>query len=438
MLRQKVTTLGWLLKNHQEVDREKQPLSHLFLDGGRLAVPDSSHGVFLNTYVNALLGGDCPCAVELRTPVFALHFDVDAKTASKEDPWKASGYCLPKFCHNLVSSFFNVSRDSCHMIVCSTMPKCLSTSDEVTLYKHGMHIIWPNVLVTSATALAFRKFVLERLDADDQVAVKHTFLNNWNDILDECVFTTSGLRMVWSAKGPDDARAYLPVVECQDDIIKNIPAPSRSTVRQWVHLCSIRRPGGVETCVRPEFLHLFESNEHQEDFRHMDGSLSAGTIVSTTSVVAELEALRKVLPEVYHTNCRFHGLYVFGRCVIVRSTSHYCHCAARCHRSNTAYFVIRDGRGVSQRCWDIECKGMSSPCWYVPDDAMCAFMKLTGGTDPPLPQLPSTNTATGETLAPVQLPSVKRRQVSGNSTLNLLSRSRIDSTKKKKKKKKNG
>jgi hypothetical protein len=79
---------------------------------------------------------------------------------------------------------------------------------------------------------------------------------------------------------------------------------------------------------------------------------------------------------------------------------------------------------------------MSSPYWYVPDDAMGAFMKLTGSPNPPLPQLPCAITTTGETIAPVQLPSVKRRQVTGNSTLHLLSRSRIESKKKKTKKKK--
>jgi hypothetical protein len=433
----------WLLKKNSQEQHQICP-THLLLDGGRVSVGDSDAGVFLNAYTNALLSGDTPCVVELRTPIFKLFFDIDAKTIDAENPFADD---LLLFIHSKVKDFFAVSQDL-ECIVChSSAPKYIE--DEV-LYKHGLHLIWPGVFTSSVVAMTFRTFLIEALHAESRGEWEP--LNGYEDMIDVCVFKTNGLRMVWSAKGLTDSRVYVPRLKIvtstatNETTISHLPDPiPKKDVRGLVHLLSIRTHGKVETPVNANHIGRLVITDSDNPNPSTSSSIYTGAAANEKQVLhfkKELDSLRlHVLPPVYR-DCTFNGMYQLDKCVIVRSTSKYCHNVSRNHKSNSVYFAIVRGRGVGQRCWDTECSGFTQ-WWPMEEHLVERFFKEIedGDKDKDGEGGGGAGQSDGNAIHSlleevVLLPSQKRRMHQSTSTLSLLSKSRVSVDKKVSKKKK--
>ena len=371
-----------------------QAPTHLLLDGGKLRVPDDAAGEFLNAYATALVRdarlGRPPCVVEVRTPLFRLFLDLDARS---RDPgvWtlEALGALGGAITATVAECF--AMRDEPEIVVCSTPAKLVVDGG---VYKVGLHVHVPGVCVTPTTAQAFRTRLLARLEGlPDLLAA---LADPWDKIVDSAVYKSSGLRMAWSGKGSSDSRHYAPTArldwesrggEAFREVVGIECAATVSWHREWLRKLSIRAPDGVETPLRPEM----EASVADVAER---GAVSVRGVSMAAYDSVILKMLDDALPPVF-IGQRFSGIVATSTSFMLRSTARYCYNLdpPRGHRNNNVYFVLTR-RGIAQRCYcrcetvegrrGVTCRDFASEVWPVPQEAIDAFF----GAEPPPSLLP--------------------------------------------------
>jgi hypothetical protein len=366
-------TRGWLLR----AGEKDKPVTHLFLDGGRASVPDDDAGLFLNIYATAISKKERLAVVEVRTPVFKLFLDLDARVQ------KGTPYDFEPFFERVASAvldFFCVTESPC-LVVCSTDPK--DESDDIQ--KCGFHLIWTNVFVSSDSALAFRNHIL-----DVVVPTLPTLANSWEDAIDACVFKSNGLRMPWSYKSSNhtDTRIYVPQWTFGDD--RHEKKKSR---REWIHALSIRVPRASPT---PTTIPVVELTH-----KASSSSASGGIAKNIESYRHAIPGVAAVLPPEYG-HISFTGMFKCEHIAMLRTTNKYCANVGREHKASQIYFAITR-QGISQRCYcrkdpqfgNVACKDFVGETYPLPEALVAAFLGRDAPSAPP--PLPSS-TARGTTL----------------------------------------
>jgi hypothetical protein len=345
---------GWMLRAGST--REQPPATHLFLDQGRAAVPDDMAGVFLNSYTNALLRGETVCCVELKTTIFKMFFDVDALVARAEDAeilYEAFELL------NRAAAQFWILPETPRLVVCSAPPK--NHPDGI---KYGFHLVWPTVYVNAPIALAFRSHAIELLQ--DACA---SLVNSWQDILDACVFKSNGLRMPYSDKGIE-GRPYLPTHRADANGPHVIESISVIEKRAFIHELSLRTFDQPLTPCRNGIEQLADEAAYA-----IGKNRGQGSSVRLEAFADILPAVQAALPACYETQ-RFVGAFRMEHAVMLRSSSRFCQCVDREHRTSTVYFCITR-RGVNQRCYcrkEEACTTYSSEWYTLPDQVIEAFI----------------------------------------------------------------
>jgi hypothetical protein len=390
---------GWWMKHGSQT-----PATHLLLDGGRLCVPDDHAGTFLNVYFNAILRAESVSVVELKTPIFKLFFDIDARVDSPECDFSKVFRCMYEAVHE-----FWVLERAAKMIICSAPPK----NDKI-----GFHVIFPAILVNAPIALAFRDVVVQKLK-DECQGICH---NTWEDAIDPCVFKANGLRVIYSHKGPNEERAYTPAALIEDEhaAIEHIPHESLSSQdrREFVHACSLRTFGATLTpCAGGQDTIADQPHVHKA------GGVVIGRSVPLDVYAEMLPKVQAVLPPEYAQQ-RFVGMFKTEHAVMLRSSSRYCQNVKREHRTSTVYFCVTR-RGVCQKCYcrkdDHGCAEYSSQHYPLETAVLDAFVPTA-----------SQCKIIPETL--LQMPSKKKTK--SNTLDGLLKRSRFSHVAAKRKKKK--
>jgi len=393
-------------------------VTHLLMDGGILAVPDDEAGLFLNVYFSHVcVKQESLSVVEKRTPVFRLFFDLDIRINEEDDHGRHQ--LLKTVARHIwdfvVHQFFvlETSDDSScssnnavkdRMIVCTAPTKV----EREGVIKVGCHLHFPNVFVNSPIALKCREGLLtylasidlmstdtasclphctssqsvtQRDESSETATDSHdsdfiTPLNAWSDIVDDTVYRGSGLRMVWSHKGRDEARPYAPSfemdsmngwskVECgrnQNLVMK----------REYVHDCSIRSPtsGTLTPCRHGE--HLLADSVYNH---HDGGTLVPGRSSSIAIYDEAIGHIRKALPEPYRT-ISFVRAFVTDHAVYLKSTSRYCLNVRREHRTSTIYVSVTR-QGMTVRCYsrkdEYGCSRFSGPLIALPQAVLKIF-----------------------------------------------------------------
>lgn len=374
--------LGWWLSGGSDA----RP-THLMLDGGKARVPDHDAGAFLNAYALAVVRKLQPSIVELRTPVFRMFVDLDIKTRRGEElDWERVMAVLQA----RAAAFFDVEQP--RAVVCATDAKDCDDG----CVKSGKHVVWTNILATSATALTFRAAVVEDLEA----GLPDACAKPWATVVDACVFTSSGLRMPFSAKGRAGSSVYVPThVWTGADCQAAGPVSGVSAVRQWVRELSIRTVGSSQTPVRDGVQVL--------EVPTTGGA--HGTSLSLREYEDVLPLLDAALPPQF-AGQRFTSVLKMEACFLLRSSSRYCLNLGRAHNSCGIYWVLTL-KGVRQGCycrcettegrkWGL-CKDFRSDTWPVPDEVLKAFFGEQRAEDQqqPQPQPPA--------FQPAPLPSAK-------------------------------
>jgi hypothetical protein len=179
----------WLESKKYFTRTKETPIpSHLLYTGykgGKLYVPRSEEYEFLCHYAEEMERGTKLYYVETRPKTFKFMIDVDI---SDTHYWSTEE--IAKLISNIqktVFAFFETNQ----VVVCCTSPAKTKNDGTHT----GIHLIWPNLFVTSDTALCIRRGIIQKLKESEIKLTK-----SWEDIIDETIFTRNGYRMIGSDK----------------------------------------------------------------------------------------------------------------------------------------------------------------------------------------------------------------------------------------------
>jgi hypothetical protein len=278
------------------------PATHLLMDGGILHVPHEEADEFFRTYIQEVRQGTKLYVVEQKTERFRFFVDIDYKAPEKLSEEKIENIC--RTIHSVVS------KGRC----CIARARPRPCTEGI---KTGVHVHFPDVVVTKGEALSLRTRILLALDEKDPSLP-------WSQIIDASVYGGSGLRMLWSHKKPT-GDPYIPWKSLGGEIFSKEPDTG------ILELFSIRTL--AETTEEPCELSL-EDSEPLERF------------IRTKFVGQEDTRVKRVIRHEHN------GWYI-------QSNSKYCERISDRHKSNHVWFSVRQGGIISQKCFDEDCKEFS-------------------------------------------------------------------------------
>ncbi len=281
------------------MDRWRVPggvATHVLMDGGILSVPRDETKEFYQACVDLINSGTKLYVVEQKTEHFKFFVDLDYKAHEK-----LSDADLLKFCSIIHDSLNTQSR----CLIARARPRPVAEG----LIKSGVHIHWPDLIVSRTQALNLRtKIIMELSSACDF---------QWDKVIDGSVYGGSGLRMLWSHKKPT-GDPYFPWrdLNCEKEF-------NREPSAELLDLFSVR------TDEEPREAENFVDCEELESWiqRYVPGQRRAH--------------LKKVQRHEHD------GWYA-------QTDSRYCERIKTEHKSNHVWFSIHSGF-VSQRCFDEDC-----------------------------------------------------------------------------------
>jgi len=167
------------------------------MNGGIAYVSDDLMSGFLGAYACSVQNDDASISVsEQRSPVFRMHWDVDIHDASAvgKDELVQFVRILQADCKQFFAAY-SPEQQHTLMLACVLIRDAVQESDGA--WSTGMHVVLPNVWVTSEQALRMRTSNLAALSTACALSRP---VWNWNNIIDEQVYLENGLRMPYSHK----------------------------------------------------------------------------------------------------------------------------------------------------------------------------------------------------------------------------------------------
>lgn len=271
--------------------------SHVSMNGSSsLLVPVLDVPHFFTEYINQVKAGNKLYLVEAKTKLFKFFMDIDYISADKLthesilDIAKKINTCIPGRC--LVS-----------------ISKSCRKKDGI---KSGIHLHWPDMIVTKKKALDLRLKVPEDLI----------------EFVDESVYKGSGLRMLWSFKKTGES-AYTPF----HDLSSDSPLSSEPSV-ELLRLFSIRS----------EFDDIFSE---PTDETSIDDGCHISTFIRENFKGQENLSIKKMKNE--------------PNKITIQTNSHFCEKIHTSHKSNHVFFVIdKKTFTIFQKCFDSDCAKFES------------------------------------------------------------------------------
>lgn len=397
--------------------------THYSLVGGKFNIPREKHQEWLRLYAAHLQRGREPVFfIELRTPIFRMHFDVDLIQPTV--PTLSDIVSMAQISTQAMRRFYpdtsapHYSKRFITLILKSpTMSKGPWEGDGtvVEVKKTGFHIIWPFLLVNQDQALTLRESCV--IDMVQQLPPRQPPSNSYEDVIDECVLTDNGLRMVGSDKAKTcpickgkrecdlcrrgkvpEHRVYEPFCilnehgELDEAMFARLSQPEDKL--PCVRLCSIRAfaaeptPGYVKPPLAPtkdvESVTRAKRRLAVQKAKVEKGKLSYEEGVKWLSDASEIPREAAVFAQVQEFLQQRMGHAEWGNVLIKRfmfspaagkyfvkvwgEGSLWCSNVRRMHYSSTIYFVI-SRTGVVQKCFckkknpdaPVFCSSYSSP-----------------------------------------------------------------------------
>jgi hypothetical protein len=196
------TLTKWLKITNQYSGADNEKPSHLLLNGYKLYVKNDNMHIFEKKYAEAIDNNEKLYIVECKKEIFKLFFDLDFLLAD-ENMDNAIFMDFIKIINDVIYDFYERYYDC--IVTTADIKKikkiCKNEEnpeniDSKELIKKGFHLHFPDININKKTALEIRKTCISKLSE-----FKNLFQNSINDIVDEHVFTTSGLRLTGSRKG---------------------------------------------------------------------------------------------------------------------------------------------------------------------------------------------------------------------------------------------
>jgi len=183
----------WLINTRAFVTKNDNDskFTHLLLNGGKLYIENIN--IFYEKYANCIKNEEYIYIVECRPDIFPLFFDLDFLLKSKDDLNDNIIIDIIKNINDVIKLFYNCY----YKCIITTADDKVVIKNDNTYIKSGYHLHWEDVIVNKTIALDIRKLCIVKL----KTLFGSCFVNNFNDIIDEHVFNSSGLRLTGSRKG---------------------------------------------------------------------------------------------------------------------------------------------------------------------------------------------------------------------------------------------
>jgi hypothetical protein len=277
------------------------------MSGGILHVPPEETREFYREYMEAIKLGTKLYVVEQKTENFKFFVDLDYKA-----PEKLADEDLLQFCSIIHESL--ETKSPC--LIARARPRSVAgplmeDGKPQSLIKSGVHIHWPNLVVTRTQAMNLRTKIVTSLGADLPF--------DWDKVIDASVYGGSGLRMLWSHKKPT-GDPYVP----------------------WRFL------DGREFPKEPslDVLKLFAIRTEEEEEK-----------TRLAETLTNIEPLEDFIQKYLEGQKRAHVKKIQRHehdGWFVQTDSKFCERIRAEHKSNHVWFHIGNRR-VSQRCFDEDC-----------------------------------------------------------------------------------
>lgn len=201
----------WLkITNQFSKDNEDSKPSHLMLNGYTLYVKNDNINIFNEKYAEVIEQDYNLYIVECKRNIFKLFFDLDFLLSkekydevNKTDNETNLFLEIIKIMNDVIYDFYGKYYDciitTADIKIVKKLYKNVENPENVThkeFIKKGFHLHFPDININKNYALEIRKTCIHRI-----TKFKDEFENSINDIVDEHVFTSSGLRMTGSKKG---------------------------------------------------------------------------------------------------------------------------------------------------------------------------------------------------------------------------------------------
>ena len=321
-------------------------LSHVLMDGGVLSVPFDKLNDFHEKYIEAIRSGEKLFVVEQKSPKYNFFVDIDYK-----DERALTIEEVQDICKIICDKVKRHGGKDC--LICVSPPKNVG---EYT--KTGVHLIWSNLVVDQASALALREHILVALS-------KAKGGTDWNEIIDAAVYGDarrktkgSGFRMPWSHKmakhmscggqGCQDCEgvgkiiqvAYLPVFVYKSGPLSTLLKIDQQPNVDILKMSSIRTDQPQNIIVEPPSSVIKE------------GSFTD----AQTRDEIENDELKGLLEQFIQKNMEGQStsvitkLFKHKESYLVSTNSKYCENLKRTHSSNHVWFYI-SGSVIAQKCF---------------------------------------------------------------------------------------
>lgn len=217
------------------------PLTHVFLNGGRLSVwppSEESDAAFARAYAQDIACGRPTYVVErsLRGGSYRFFADFDLPPGDPETDAMDIEEILRVSLRQLPAPLMSGT-----VTVCVRVPLTLEHKG-----KRGAHLIWDDSVRTGdEDATSLRDAWVGRLDFARPLSHAGT---GWGAVIDRAVYRSNGLRMPWSLKCTLEESVYVPAYEwsaSEPEVLRPVSfdATCALSVSSWIQRCSI--------CARP-------------------------------------------------------------------------------------------------------------------------------------------------------------------------------------------
>ena len=287
-----------------------EPPTHVLMNGGQLYVPDKDLTDFWRAYLSDLASGQKLYVVEQKTEKFRFFVDID---------YRAENALSDEETLELCRRIYTYVGDEGRCFIAKAPPRV-----EKERVKSGIHIHWPDLIVSKQEALSLRTQILMELEED-----------HWPETIDASVYRGAGLRCLWSLK-KGVGGSYVPWRSVPDGKVLNA-APCLDALK----LFSVRTTGGEAQTAKVASLATDPSRIEQFIQNNVAGQENA-----------RVRAVRRT------KKGEGKGFYV-------ETDSKWCERVQAHHKSNHVWFYINGGN-IVQKCMNEECLEFSGREHFLP------------------------------------------------------------------------
>ena len=333
----------WLQNTNSFITKDSDiKQTHLLLNGGKLNIKNLD--ICYDIYSKSIDKNEYIYLVECRTEVFPLFFDLD--------------FLLEKEMNNELFIEIIKNINDTIKLYYNEYYKCIITTadykkihkNENNYLKKGFHIHWPDIYVNKENAFNIRNSCITKL----KTIYGNIFINNFNDIIDQSVFTSSGLRLTGSRKGQyiseekkfiDEGRPYYLVYILINNVINNeeINLLKNNTLELIKQTSIINHENKITNINKIEQIDNID-NECEIKLENTWNRLSKDTIEYT-----EILRFFKNYVKDYCVD-DIKRIFYLNDVYTIWSKSKYCLNISRNHNSCGIYFKLNKN-GICQKCF---------------------------------------------------------------------------------------